>query len=277
MRKKNWRSKRAGKGKRQAVQPQKRGPGAGALQGKWVRLLVEQLEPRLAPTVNLTYSEGTPPNTFDPQAIAAYAEGLTSTNFTLRAVKTGASYYWNLYGAGTDLVPIPQNLQVPVVSYQITQANDLGVKFTRDDNGASDIALGLSLKDFVGDRLTIDMDSLAVLNSQYVGTPVSIDFDGGKDVDTGAIIGVAIPSPLNILNDQVVLVGTGAGGAIQRDVTIHSSSDISDNSDYPNDPVTSVVATVKGDLTIKSDVKIALNTGSSLTANNISLQADGSG
>ena len=80
----------------------------------------------------------------------------------------------------------------------------------------NDLVAGLGLIDFVGDRLTIDMDSLSVLNGQFAGTTIDIDFAGGKDVDLGAIIGIVIPSPLAILNDQVLLAGTGASGTLQH-------------------------------------------------------------
>lgn len=234
---------------------------------------VEALEPRLLLAADLIYSEGTPPNTFDPDAIAAYAAGLVSTNFTLRAEQDGGNLFWRLYGTGTDVLTIPAT---QVLQYPITQASDLDVNVTRDNNGAEDIVLGLGLKDFVGDRLTIDMDSLSVLNGQFAGTTIDIDFAGGKDVDLGAIVGVVLPSPSTILDDQMVLAGTVAGGAIQHDVLIHSSSDIADIANAPNPPATAAVATVSGDLTVKSDSRIVLGAGLSLTANNITLAAEAS-
>src|SRR5690348_1143309 len=90
---KNWWSKQSGRGKRPTGQPQKRGPGAGAFQGEWVRLLVEQLEPRLAPAVTLKYADITNPPTNPPPTpaslttgpILSYLAALASTNYTLKA------------------------------------------------------------------------------------------------------------------------------------------------------------------------------------------------
>lgn len=237
-------------------------------------LALETLEPRLLLAADLVYSEGTPPGSFDPDDIAAYVAGLLSTNFTLRAESDNGDFFWRLYATGTDLVPFSETL---TLSYQITQAGDLDVNITRDDHGLNDVVLGLGLIDFIGDRLTVEMDSLTVLNGQFSGTPIDIKFAGGKDIDLGEIIGVEIPSPLDILNDQVVLVGTGAGGTIERDVTVQSSSDIADRSDNPDAAATSAVVTLDGDLTIKSDSKIVFGTGSALSASNISLLAENAG
>src|SRR5262249_22589899 len=211
----------------------------------------------------LVYAEGTPPSTFDPAAIAAYAAGLASTNFTLRAEQDAGNLFWRLYGTGTDLVPFPVPIQV--LELQITQASDLDVNVRRDDNGVTDVVAGLGLIDFIGDTLTVDLDSLSVLNGQFAGTAIDIDFAGGKDIDLGAIVGIVIPSPLDILNDQVVLAGTGAGGTLQHNLLVHSSSDIADNTDFPGDAATTAVVTVNGDLTVKSDSKIAFGAGSALT------------
>jgi hypothetical protein len=166
-----------------------------------------------------------------------------------------------------------------VLEYQITQPSDLDVNVTRDDNGANDIVLGLGLIDFVGDRLTIDMDSLAVLNGQFAGTAIDIDFAGGKDIDLGAIIGVVIPSPLDILNDQVSWPAPRQRHAAARP-TLHSSSDIVDDDvDATNDPfdAASAIVTVNGDLTIRSDSTVSFDAGTTLNASNISLVGDSTG
>ena len=102
---------RQGKARRErARQRKRRQRRLGFWQGS-----VEALEPRLLLAADLIYSEGTPPNTFDPDAIASYAAGLISTNFTLRAEQDGGNFFWRLYGTGTDVLPIPatQVLRVP--------------------------------------------------------------------------------------------------------------------------------------------------------------------
>jgi hypothetical protein len=77
--------RRAGKGNRQTGHSPTRGSGANpGFRGRLQPLFVEELEPRLAPSADLVYAEGTPPNTFDPTAIAGYAAGLISTNLRAR-------------------------------------------------------------------------------------------------------------------------------------------------------------------------------------------------
>ena len=122
--KKSW-WKKAYRQKHRALDSKKVGKNSWRA---WTRRLdLEELEPRLAPVANLVYGEGTPPNTFDPAAIAAYAAGLVSTDFTLRAELDSGNFFWRLYGTGTDLLPIPA---VQVLEYQITQATDLDVDIT---------------------------------------------------------------------------------------------------------------------------------------------------
>ena len=228
------------------------------------RIQLESLEPRLLLSADLVYAElDNQPADFTD--IPAYVAGLLSTNFTLRAEQDAGNFYWRLYGNGTDVLPIPAT---EVLEYQITQASDLDVNITRDDLGLSNGSI--SLIDFVGDRLTIDLDSLSVLNGLFGGTAIDIDFAGGKDIDLGNILGIVIPSPLDILNDQVILAGNGSGGAVQHALTVHSSSDIADDA-------AGAVVTVNGDVTMTSDSKIVFDSGASITATNISLLAEATG
>lgn len=143
---------------------------------------------------DLTYADLAAAPSLTQAGITAYLASVASTNYTLQAESDGGTLYWRLYGTGTDLVPIPPAL---VVEHVIDDAGDLDVNITRDDLGATDIVAGLSLIDFVGDKLTVDLDSLSVLDGQFGGTPIAIDFAGGKDIDIGGILGIGtLPVPL---------------------------------------------------------------------------------
>ena len=163
------------------------------------RLYMEELEPRLAPALDLVYADlaTTPPLTV--AGITGYLASVVSTNYTLRTENDAGTLFWRLYGAGTDLVTIPPTL---VLEVQITSGADLDVTVRRDDLGATDIIAGLSLIDFVGDRLTVDLDSLSVLDTQFGGTTVDIKFVGGKDIDIGTMVGIG-PLPVPLASIQV--------------------------------------------------------------------------
>lgn len=178
--------------------------------GSRVVLGIESLESRLLLATDLTYADlaATPPLT--QAGITGYLASVVSTNYTLRAENDGGTLFWRLYGTGTDLVPIPPT---QVLQAQIVDSTDLDVNVKRNDLGATDIVAGLSLIDFVGDKLTLDLDSLAVLNGVFGGTTVDIKFVGGKDIDIGDILGIGtLPVPL--ANDQLIL--TGNGGTINN-------------------------------------------------------------
>src|SRR5262249_29780122 len=187
-------------------------------------LALEELEARLAPAINLTYADlaATPPLTV--AGITGYVASVVSTNYTLKAESDSGALFWRLYGTGPDLVSTPPT---QVLEHQITTAGDLDVTVTRDDLGATDIVAGLSLIDFVGDKLTVDADSLSVLNSQFASTTIDIKFVGGKDIDIGNILGIGtLPVPL--ANDQLLVTGNG-GTFNNHPLKITSSSDIAND------------------------------------------------
>lgn len=105
--------------------------------------------------------------------------------------------------------------------------------------------------DFVGDKITVNLDSLSVLNSQFDGTPIEIDFDGGKEhrlgCDRGHYSTVAAQRaerPVDHRRRQWQFSG--------HDLKIHSSSDIVNEAD-------GVQITSNGDIEIKSDSRVAVN------------------
>src|SRR5262249_6008010 len=169
---KNWWFRRAGRGKRQTGHSLTRGSGNNpVVRGRLQPLFVEELEPRLAPAVTLTYGEitQTPPLTLT--GITGYLADVLSTNFTLRAEQDGGNFFWRLYGTGLlPNNPIPISPLTLVEEAQITSAADLDVTVTRDNLGATDLVLGLDLIDFVGDNLTLDLGTLGVLDGQFGGT-----------------------------------------------------------------------------------------------------------
>ncbi len=214
---------------------------------------------------DLTYADlaATPPLT--PAGITGYLASVVSTNYTLRAENDGGNLFWRLYGTGTDLVPITPTI---VLQQVIDDVGDLDVNITRDDLGATDIVAGLSLIDFVGDKLTVDLDSLSVLDGQFGGTTIDIDFAGGKDIDIGDLIGIGtLPVPL--ANDQLILTGNG-GTFNNHSLKVHSSSDI------VND-LSGLQITAGSDFEVKSDSKVTINAASTVTAPNISLLAEATG
>jgi len=227
---------------------------------------MELIEPRLLLSADLTYATlDTAPATVGD--IPAYAASLVSTNYTLKAENDSGNLFWRLYGTGTDLVGIPPT---KVLEFQIDDATDLDVNVKRSDLGFNQLPAGLSLIDFVGDKLTLDLDSLSVLDAQFGGTTIDLDFAGGKDLDIGAIVGIAIPSPLNILDDQVILAGNG-GTFANHGLKIHSSSDI------VNEAGGVQVTATGGDVEVKSDSKVTIDAGSNVVAPNISILADATG
>ena len=118
-----------------------------------------------------------------------------STNFTLRAVDVSGTAHWKLFGTGTELHPFDDEIEV--MDHAISGAGDLEVKIQRsnltdiDPNLANIGGSGLAFRDFIGDKLTIDLDSLSHLNGQYIGTDINIDFAGGKDIDLVSIFVLA--------------------------------------------------------------------------------------
>src|SRR5262249_40821663 len=155
-----------------------------------------------------------------------------------------------------------------VLQAQISSAGDLDVTVERDDLGATDIVAGLSLIDFVGDKLTVDLDSLSVLNSTSGGTTVDIKFVGGKDIDIGNILGIGtLPVPL--ANDQLIVTGNG-GTFNNHPLKVTSSSDIvNDNS--------GVQITANSDFELRSAISTTIDKGSAIVAPKITLAADGNG
>src|SRR5262245_4772753 len=223
---------------------------------------LEAIEPRLLLSADLTYGNPTsvPGDITNPGQISTYISSLTSTTFVLKAEQSGSDLFWNLYGTGltgTD----PETL---VLQKQITSASDLDVNIKRDDFGAHNDKI--SLIDFVGDRLTVNMDSLSALNAQFGGTAIDIDFAGGKDIDIGNLIGIPLPAFLG--NDQVVLKGDG-GSFSGHDFKLHSSSDIVNDN-------TGLQITASGLVEISSDSKVVIDQGSAISASNITLKADSS-
>ena len=150
-----------------------------------------------------------------------------------------------------------------MAEHQITSAGDLDLNIKRDDFGASNSTL--SLIDFIGDTLKVDMDTLSTLDALFGGTTIDIDFAGGKDFDLGAILGISLP--LGLGNDQVVLSGDG-GTVANHDVKVHSSSDIVNDSSGLQFTVSD------NDLDVISDSEVTLDQGSSVNAANITLKAD---
>ena len=234
---------------------------------------LEALEPRLLLSANITYADlGTPPDIGGTVAetidnIAAYAASGISTNFTLR-VDNSSGLSWKLYATGTDLLSIPQT---EVASVAITSDLDLNVNLKRSNLTpalANIGGIGLSLSDIIGDKITVDTDSLGLLNGQFAG-PIHIDFDGGKDIDLFSFFGILPPSPLNVFNDQLILSDDSDtfGGSLDHALKISSSSDIVNDS-------TGVQITSSSDIEIKSDNAVTINAGSVLTAPNIKLWAD---
>ena len=225
---------------------------------------IEPLEPRRLLAADLIYADLAATPDLNPTDITGYLASVVSTNYTLRAEDDSGTLYWRLFGTGTDLLPIPET---QVLEHEIDDAGDLEVNITRDDLGATDIVAGLSLIDFVGDKLTVELDTLAVLDGTFSGTPIEIDFEGGKDIDLGAIFGVTFPVPLG--NDQVIVTANGSTFN-NHDLNLHSSSDIVNDA-------TGVQITAGSDIEFKSDSTVTINNGSSITANNLSLRADATG
>ena len=230
--------------------------------------MLEPLEPRLLLSADLTYANlvSAPDPTFD--SVAAYVAGGISTNYTLRVVDDGG-LAWKLYATGTDLLPLGET---EVLSHAITVAGDLDVNLKRDDNGLTNIGgLGLSLSDLVGDKIKVDTDSLGLLNGHFDGVAIDIDFAGGKDLDIGHFFGVLLPSPLDVMNDQLRLNddSNNFSGTLAHSLKIHSSSDI------VND-ISGIQITSSSDIEIKSDNAVTISAGSILTAANITLSADAS-
>ena len=225
---------------------------------------IEALEPRQLLAADLIYADVATQPDLTPAGITGYLASVASTNYTLRAEDDSGTLYWRLFGTGTDLLPIPET---QVLEHEIDDAGDLEVNITRDDLDATDIVAGLSLLDFVGDKLTVELDTLSLLDGSFAGTPIEIDFEGGKDIDLGAIFGVTLPLPL--ANDQVIITGN-SGTFNNHDLNLHSSSDI------VND-ITGVQITAGSDLEFKSDSTVTINNSSVITASNLSLRADATG
>jgi len=227
--------------------------------------LFEPLEPRLLLSADLTYAPLATPPPLTQEGITGYLASVVSTNYTLRAENDSGTLFWRLYGTGTDLVPIPPT---QVLQQQIDDFGDLDVNVKRDDLGATDIVAGLSLIDFVGDKLTVDLDSLSVLDGQFGGTTIDIDFTGGKDIDIGTILGIG-PLPVPLANDQLIVIGNG-GTFNNHPLKIHSTSDI------VNDP-SGVQIIASSDVELKSDSTLTINGASAITASNISLLVEATG
>ena len=86
-------------------------------------LRVEELEPRLAPAVNLTYGEITTTPPLTVTGITGYLADVLSTNFTLRVEQDGGNFFWRLYGTGLlPNNPIPISPLTLVEEVQITSA-----------------------------------------------------------------------------------------------------------------------------------------------------------
>jgi len=169
---------------------------------------LEAIEPRLLLSADLTYGApgSVPGGITNATDISNYVSTLTSTTFVLKAEESSGNAFWNLYATGLDGNASP----TLAAQHQITAASDLDVNIKRDDLGVSNSKL--SLIDFIGDKVTVDTDSLSVLNARFAGTKIDIDFAGGKDIDIGSLIGIQLPLPL--ANDQVVL--SGNGGSLMR-------------------------------------------------------------
>ena len=224
---------------------------------------LEAMEPRLLLSADLTYATLDTAPMFNFTGITTYAASLASTNYTLKAENDSGTLYWRLYGTGTDLVPFAAT---KVLESKITVAADLDVNVKRSDLGLTDVGgSGLNLSDFIGDKLTIDLDSLNVLDAQFAGTTIDIDFAGGKDIDIGSILGLG-PLPVPIANDQLILsgnAGTFAGHALK----VHSSSDIVNEAG-------GVQTTATGGLfEVISDSAITIDAASVINAPNITLTA----
>ncbi|MDB5974591.1 MAG: hypothetical protein JWR07_1351, partial [Nevskia sp.] len=222
---------------------------------------LEMLEPRMLLSADLMYGTAVQaPTGLSANDITTYVSALTATTFTLKAEQSGENYFWNLYSTGLDGNGAP----ALAGHIQITLASDLHLNLKRNDFGFSNSSIGLN--DFIGDKLTIDTESLAVLNGQFGANQIEIDFNGGKDIDLGNILGITLP--LSIANDQVVLAGDGAA-TIVHGMKVHSTSDIVNEHDGDG-----LKASFVGDLEILSDSKVTIDGGSSLSASNITLHAD---
>ncbi|HYC46066.1 MAG TPA: LEPR-XLL domain-containing protein, partial [Burkholderiales bacterium] len=226
-------------------------------------ILLEPIEPRLLLSADLTYGDPAAvpaPGSLTATDISNYVSALTSTTFTLKAEQSGSDFFWNMYGTGLDGTGTP----ALAGQAQITAADDLDLNLIREEFGLRNASIGLN--DFIGDKITVDIDSLGVLNGQFAGTTIDIDFNGGKDIDLGDILGIELP--LDLTNDQLILAGDGPL-AIAHGTKVHSTSDIVTEGDADG-----LQATFQGKLEIVSDSKITIDGASLVTAPNMTLLAD---
>src|SRR6185369_6191275 len=124
---------------------------------------LEAIEPRLLLSADLTYGApgSVPGGITNATDISNYVSTLTSTTFVLKAEESSGNAFWNLYATGLDGNASP----TLAAQHQITAASDLDVNIKRDDLGVSNSKL--SLIDFIGDKVTVDTDSLSVLNARF--------------------------------------------------------------------------------------------------------------
>jgi hypothetical protein len=238
-------------------------------------LFFEALEPRILMSADLTYADLDNAPTMGATIedtisnISDYVASGISTNFTLKVEDGGANAFWKLYANGTDISPINEE----ILDWEINEISDLTVNIQRDNLGLTDIGgTGLSLSDIIGDKLTIDTDSLGLLNGRFGGNAVNINFIGGRDLDLLSYFNITLPPPLDALNDQMILSddSNSFGDTLTGHVlNIHSSSDIVNDA-------TGVQITSAQDIAIKSDSAVTLDAGSVLTGPNIKLWANAS-
>jgi len=143
------------------------------------RLFFEAMEPRLLLAADIAYGDmSNTPATFAD--VPGYVATIVSTNYTLRAEEHGGNRFWRLYGTVTDVVGMPPP-PTQVAQFQIDDPTDLRVDLKRHDLGLATHDGSFSLIDFVGDKITVDLDSLSVLNGQFAGTPIEIDRNAYRD------------------------------------------------------------------------------------------------
>jgi hypothetical protein len=179
------------------------------------RLALEPIEPRLLLDATIEYgnpldavyasplpSDLSQVGTYLTSVLDSAAANLTTLDFTLRAVSDGGNEFWRLFNSSSNAF---------ISQAPINNASDLTLNLLRYDPGLAS-QTGLDLKAFIPDTLRIDLASLEVLEADYLGQSIQINFDGGSQVLS--LLGI---------DDDVILQGTADLGL---GLTVKSNSDI---------------------------------------------------